>query len=428
MDSIRLRLSSSYYLPALAYFLIAVACFAKAGAMPFHSWIPPCAKDAPIPVAAYLPASLDKLLGIYLLARISLNIFEMNAAMSVFLMCIGAVTVLAAVMMALVQHDMKKLLGYHAVSQVGYMVLGIASGNPVGIAGGIFHMINHAVYKSCLFLTAGNVEYRTKTTQLDELGGLSRLMPVTYITCLIASLSISGVPPFNGFVSKWMIYQGLIQRLSLGGADRLLVALCLVVALFGSGLTLASFMKLIHSVFLGQRNNQERKPVVGEVSAAMWLPCVILAAICVVFGVFANQIPLKYFVFPAVPGVEFSGVWYAGLSTALVILALLFGLFIFHFNFFRPRMRQDKVFTGGEPLDFASNAVTGTEFYNTIREYGVLKGIYMLAEKGTFDIYEQAKKLAVLSKPLRYLHNGVLPTYLVWMLLGMLGLLIWNFI
>jgi len=426
MDNIRLRLSSSYYLPALAYFCIALACFAKAGAMPLHSWIPPCAKDAPIPVVAYLPASLDKLLGIYLLARISLNIFEMNAAMNVFLMCIGAFTVLAAVMMALVQHDMKKLLGYHAVSQVGYMVLGIATGNPIGIAGGIFHMINHAVYKSCLFFTAGNVEYRTKTTELDELGGLSRLMPITYISCLVASLSISGVPPFNGFVSKWMIYQGLIQRLGSGGPERFLVALCLVVALFGSGLTLASFMKLIHSVFLGQRINQEGKPKIGEVSPAMWIPCLTLAVICVVFGVFANQLPLKYFIFPAVPGVEFTGIWYAGVSTALIIIALVAGLFIFNFNFFRPRMRQDKVFVGGEPIDFTPHAVTGTEFYNTIREYGILKGIYRLAEKGAFDIYEQGKKLAVLSSPLRYLHNGILPTYLVWMLLGMLGLLIWS--
>jgi len=428
MDSIRLRLSSSYYLPALAYVCIALACFAKAGAMPLHSWIPPCAKDAPVPVVAYLPASLDKLLGVYLLARISLNIFEMNSAMSIFLMLIGAFTVLAAVMMALVQHNMKKLLGYHAVSQVGYMVLGIATGNPIGIAGGIFHMLNHAVYKSCLFLTAGNVEYRAKTTELDELGGLGRLMPVTYISCLIASLSISGVPPFNGFVSKWMIYQGLIQKLGASGPERFLVALCLVVALFGSGLTLASFMKLIHSVFLGQRNNQEVKSKSEEVPFAMWLPCLILAGICVVFGVFAFQLPLKYFILPAVPGVEFTGIWYAGASTALILLALILGLFMFHFNFFRPRYRQDKVFVGGEPIDFTPNAVSGGEFYNTISEYGLLRGIYNSAEKGVFDIYEQGKKLAVISKPLGLLHNGVLPTYFVWILLGMLGLLIWNFI
>ena len=237
MDNIRIRLASDSYLPALAYVCIAIGCFAKAGAMPFHSWIPGCAKEAPLPVAAYLPGSLDKLLGIYLLARISINLFEMNNFMSMVLMIVGAVTLIAAVMMALVQHNMKKLLGYHAVSQVGYMLLGIASGNPVGIAGGIFHMLNNSLYKSCLFLTAGNVEYRTKTTELDDLGGLSRFMPLTYLTCLIASLSICGVPPFNGFVSKWMIYQGLVERMS-NGSGRGVTAICLVVALFGSGLTL----------------------------------------------------------------------------------------------------------------------------------------------------------------------------------------------
>ena len=107
-------------------------------------------------------------------------------------------------------------------------------------------MLNNAVYKSCLFFTAGNVEYRAKTTELDELGGLSKLMPVTYIACLIASLSISGVPPFNGFVSKWMIYQGLIETGKAGGH---LWLVWLIAAMFGSALTLASFMKLLYAVF-----------------------------------------------------------------------------------------------------------------------------------------------------------------------------------
>jgi len=422
LDSIKLELNSG--LAVLAYTCIAIAAFAKAGAMPFHSWIPETAKHAPVPVVAYLPASLDKLLGIYLLARISLDLFVMNEAMNIFLMLIGAFTIVAAVMMALVQHNMKKLLGYHAVSQVGYMVLGIGTGNPIGIAGGIFHMLNHAIYKSCLFLTSGNVEYRAKTSELDELGGLSKAMPLTYIACLIASLSISGVPPFNGFVSKWMVYQGLINQLRVTSYGlRLTSILCLVAAMFGSGLTLASFMKLIHATFLGQQSDKQIGKKITEVPWTMWLPCLILAIICLVFGIFAQSLPLRYFILPAVKDVGFIGTWYAGLSTLLIIAGLILGLLIFKLKGLRPSLRQDTPFIGTEAIDLKQDRVTGTEFYNTVKELGVLKSIYSQAERGFFDIYEQGKNLVFgIGKILQYLHNGVLPTYLVWTLLGMIGL------
>jgi formate hydrogenlyase subunit 3/multisubunit Na+/H+ antiporter MnhD subunit len=418
MDKIRLELNSG--LMWVAYLSLAVGCFTKAGAMPFHSWIPDCAERAPVSVVAYLPASLDKLLGIYLLARVSLDLFVMNQAMSVFLMMIGAFTIVAAVMMALIQHNMKRLLGYHAVSQVGYMVLGIGTGLPIGIAGGIFHMLNHAIYKSCLFLTAGNVEYSTKTTELDELGGLAKCMPLTYISALIASLSISGVPPFNGFFSKWMIYQGLIQRLSFEG--RPLVTICLAAAMFGSGLTLASFMKLLHATFLGQPSPKLRKPIT-EAPWTMWLPCVLLALICVVFGVFANQIPMKYFILPAVEGVGFIGSWYAGLSTLLILFGFFLGLLIFNFKALKPVIRVDEAYVGGEVLALEESRVTGTEFYNTLKELKGLKSIYKRAEAGAFDIYEQGKTIVFgIGRFLQFLHNGVLPTYLVWTLLGMIAL------
>jgi len=425
MDKIKISLSTTYYLlPTFAYLCIAVACFAKAGAMPFHSWIPDCAETALVPVVAYLPASLDKLLGIYLLARITLDLFVMNTAMNIFLMLIGAFTIIAAVMMALIQHNMKRLLGYHAVSQVGYMVLGIGTGNPIGIAGGIFHMLNHAIYKSCLFLTSGNVEKETGTVDLDKLGGLSKAMPLTYICCLIASLSISGVPPFNGFVSKWMVYQGLINQLQASSFKLQITAvLCLVAAMFGSGLTLASFMKLIHATFLGQRANGKTNKIIEEVHWTMWLPAVVLAIICIIFGIFAYQVPLKYFILPAVSQVTFIGSWYAGLSTLLVIIGFVLGLAIFHLEALKPNVRQDAAFVGGEISESTENRVSGTDFYNTIKELAVLKKIYAQAEKGTFDIYEQGKAVVFgMGKFFQFLHNGVLPTYLVWYLLGMLGL------
>ncbi len=425
MDKIQLSLAGNR-LSVVAYICIAIACFAKAGAMPFHSWVPDCAKSAPVPVAAYLLASLDKLLGIYLLARLSLNLFTMNQAMNIFLMLVGAFTIIAAVMMALVQHNMERLLGYHAVSQVGYMVLGIGTGNPVGIAGGIFHMLNNSIYKQALFLASGNVEQKTGTTDLDKLGGLSKTMPVTYAVALIASLAISGVPPFNGFVSKWMIYQGLVQQVNRSPGHQvtsLVAVVCLAAAMFGSGLTLASFMKLMHATFLGQPKNGKTKEPENEVSWAMWIPPAALAILCVVFGVFAYQIPLKYFILPAIPGVNFIGTWYAGLSTLLIIVGLLLGVFIFSLKGIRPAIRRDTPYIGSETKDLPETRVPGTEFYNTIKEYGILASIYKKAEAGVFDLYEQGKNLMLgIGGFFRYLHNGVLPTYLVWTLLGMIWL------
>lgn len=432
MDKIRVPLSFLHSpLSAVAYLCIAAACFAKAGLMPFHGWVPDCAKSAPTPVAAYLPASLDKLLGIYLLARLSLNIFIMNTAMNTILMLIGALTIIAAVMLALIQHNMKRLLGYHAVSQVGYMVLGIGTGNPIGIAGGLFHMLNNTIYKSCLFFDAGNVEYRAKTCELDRLGALAKSMPVTYVSFLIASLSISGIPPFNGFVSKWLIYQGIIQNVSSqqSPVTSVVATICLVIAMFGSGLTLASFMKLLHAVFLGQGRGDLQSNKIEEVPWTMRIPVIILAGICILFGVFAFVVPLKYFIFPVVwayaPVAKstLSGFWSPGLATLVLTIGLILGYIIFKLGNVKTFIRRDVPYVGSEiPALSEENRVTGTEFYNSVKEIPILSRFYKRAEAGALDIYEQGKKIFSVSGILQYLHNGVLPTYLVWMLLGMIGL------
>lgn len=428
MDKIRISLSTfNPQLSTIAYLCLALGCFAKAGAMPLHTWVPDCAENALVPVTAFLPASLDKLLGIYLLARVSLDMFVLNSGMNIFLMLVGAFTIVAAVMMALVQHNMKRLLGYHAVSQVGYMVLGIGTGIPVGIAGGIFHMLNNAIYKACLFLTAGSVEQRTNTSQLDALGGLSRLMPFTYISCLVASFAISGIPPFNGFVSKWMVYQGLISQLTVNSAaclfSRVIAILSLVAAIFGSALTLASFLKLLHAVFLGQGEVLNKKQV-REVSVWMWFPQVVLALLCVIFGIFAYQVPLKYFIAPAVgKNIEFFGLWAPDRATLLLLIGALVGLWIYYLGNIKQVNRRDAPYLGTGDIPVEARP-TGIEFYRTVKEeLRVFKSIYQKAEAGYFDIYHQARKFTfTITNFLRYLHNGVLPTYLVWYLLGMMGI------
>ena len=421
MDTIHIAFTSSS--AVVAYLCFVAAAFAKAGAMPFHTWIPDTAEDAPASVTAFLPAALDKLLGIYFLVRVSLDLFAMSAAMNTFLMAIGSLTIVGAVMMALVAHDLKRLLGYHAVSQVGYMVLGIGTGNPIGIAGGIFHMLNHAIYKSCLFLSAGAIEKRTGTTHLDKLGGLSKTMPVIYGSFLIASLAISGVPPFNGFASKWMIYLGIIET---GRQGSHLWILWLVAAMFGSALTLASFMKLVHAVFLGQ-SSSDKTALTGEkdkTPVTMWFPVVLLASLCVLFGVFARQIPLRLFVCPSLKqNVVFGGTWNAYVAVILILLGILVGVVIYLLGM-AGKARTTAAFVGGEDLkQYPEMRMSGTEFYRTIQDMRGLKGIYTLAQEKVFDIYEMGIKATQgLYSILRYFHNGVLPTYLAWCLLGMIAL------
>jgi len=407
-------------LPLTAFLCLIAAAFAKAGAIPLHSWIPESAKEAPVTVMALLPAALDKLLGIYLLVRICFSIFiiEPNSFASLFLLLVGSVTILVGVMGALVQHNLKKLLSFHAVSQVGYMVLGIGTGIPVAIAGGIFHMFNNAIYKSLLFLTSGAVEKQAGTSELSELGGLARFMPLTFTAAAIAALSISGVPPFNGFVSKWMIYQGIVEM----GKTSPYWVIWLLAAMFGSALTLASFIKVIHAVFLGQWSQQTAKT--REVPFAMWLPMLVLATLCVLFGVFAYSLPLAYLVMPAFRSVPLTGVWDPGLATWLLLLGLFAGLIIYWLGNTKA-LSSKPAYIGGELVEEKSIKVSGVDFYNTIREWGPLNAIYGAAEKKNFDLYEIGKKATMaLAGFLSWLHNGLLQTYLAWIFLGGIALLL----
>ena len=156
----------------------------------------------------------------------------------------------------------------------------------------------------------------------------------------------------------------------------------------------------------------------------MWLPCLLLAGLCVIFGVFANLIPMKYFILPAVGGgVGFIGDWYAGLSTLLILFGFFLGLLLFKFKVLKPVLREDATYIGGESIDLQETRVTGTDFYNTFKELKTLKLIYKQAHAGAFDIYEQGKRIVFgIGRFLQFLHNGVLPTYLVWTLLGMIAL------
>ncbi len=422
-----INVATTSAVPIIAFLLLMTAAITKAGALPLHTWLPTSGEYAPASVMALLPAAIDKLLGIYLLVIIVREIFILKSGvLSIILAIIGAATIIIAVMIAMVQHNLKKLLSYHAISQVGYMVLGIATGTAVGIAGGVFHMLNHAIYKCCLFLCGGAVEQATGTAELDRLGGLGKKMSITFAACLIAALSISGVPPFNGFASKWMVYQGVIKMGTENTAQGAgLWPIWLFAALFGSALTLASFVKLIHSIFLS-RLPAELKDV-KEVSLSMKVPMVILASLCVLFGIFYH-VPLKLFIYPALniqPGTAIFGTWQSGLATILIIVGIGLGLLILLVGLLSTKVRIVPTWTCGEVQTNEQMTIPGTHFYKTVTSMDGLKQLYTWQEKGRFDLYNQAQNLGLaFIKPLRALHSGILPTYLTWVILGLLVILL----
>jgi formate hydrogenlyase subunit 3/multisubunit Na+/H+ antiporter MnhD subunit len=404
-----------------AFLLLMVAAITKAGAMPMHTWIPTSGEYAPVPVMALLPAAIDKLLGIYLLVVIVRQLFVITASLQLVLAIIGAATVLLAVMIAMVQHNLKKLLSYHAISQVGYMVLGIATGTTVGLVGGVFHMINHAIYKSCLFLCGGAVEKSADTAELEELGGLGTKMPITFACCMIAALSISGVPPFNGFVSKWMVYQGVIDMRTQAGTAATLWPVWFTCAMFGSALTLASFVKVLHSVFLSRRRDALGE--VRETSFIQWLPMAVLATLCVLLGVFYKDI-LGWFLYPALSlGAEQVTLsdWQSGLATVLLIVGLVIGFVIWLIGKKAIKVREVQTWYCGESMENEKMVIPGTHFYKTVSRMGGLKQLYSKQEKGWFDLYDQAGRVGLtITELLQRLHNGILPRYLTWVTLGLL--------
>ncbi|MBN1163487.1 MAG: NADH/ubiquinone/plastoquinone (complex I) [Candidatus Krumholzibacteriota bacterium] len=254
----------------------------KASAVPFHAWLPDAHPSAPAPISAMLSGVLIKALGMYTIMRIMFNVIGRNTLVSTLIMFLGALSMVVAGLLALGQTDFKRMLAYSSISQMGYVLIGLGLAfNPevdvliasLALIGALFHLVNHAVFKSLLFLCSGAIEYRTGTRQLDKLGGLIKKMPLTGLTCSIGSFSIAGVPPFNGFWSKLIIILALLR------AGYWIYGSIAVVVGF---ITLLYFIKLQRKAIFGAVPPALAK--VREAPFAMVLPLVILAALCLVMG------------------------------------------------------------------------------------------------------------------------------------------------
>jgi len=258
----------------------------KAGIAPFHPWLPDAHAEAPAPVSVLLSGVMIKM-ALYALARTVGIFYPAWPQITLFVVALGCFTMLLGIILALTQNDLKRLLAYSSVSQMGYVLAGIGLGTYLGCYGGLFHLLNHAIYKSLLFMCVGAVMYATGARRISELGGLRRRMPVTSACFLLGALAISGFPPLNGFWSKLTIY------LALANAGLWWAA---VIAILASILTTVVMVRAGYRVFWGDPSPASvahqgapgavATAATGEVPARMFIPMIILAAACAVLGIF----------------------------------------------------------------------------------------------------------------------------------------------
>jgi len=379
-------ISQNILLKHLLFFSIIVGAGVKAGLFPLHSWLPDAYLVAPTPISALLAGVMEKL-GIYAIIKFYFVIFHpgWSIGWENIMIIIGVLTLLGGVIFALIQHDIKRLLAFHSISQIGYIFLGIACGTNLGLVGALYHTMNHAIFKGLLFIGAGVVIKEIGSRELDDYGGLGKRMPFTFLVFLIASFSISGIPPFNGFVSKWIIYRALLLK------KELLSTFACIMAILGSGLTLASFVKVLNDTFMGVKRKEfygEKKPI----SPFMSIPMGLLAAGCLFLGIFPGFVINKIFhAFVTPEEVNISLIKLASFYGWIAIM-VTFLIFIF-FKKLSGKMREVKPFIGGETLDREKMNFSGSHFYLTLRELPVLKTVYNLEEKGWFDIYQIFNKI-----------------------------------
>src|SRR5271157_3346347 len=312
------------------FVLMLISALAKSVQFPLHTWIP-FAMYAPTPVSALLHAAVYVKCGVYLMARMH-SFGAWPASWSLALAWVGSITLLVGALFGLAQQDLKRLLAYSTVSQIGYMMLGLGLGTPLAIAAGLLHCLNHGLFKASLFLCAGAVQHATGTRDMDRLGGLGRRMPKTMVLWLIGAGSISGLPLFSGFVSKWLIYNAALE------AGQFIPAL---IAWIVSILTVFYFLKATTGVFLGNETTELTNDV-HEVPWPMVFGMAILAGGNILLGI-APQLAVGYLINPLlsavgsrpVIGVSWlgltagSGDWFTTPGLILAILAVGVGVLVY---------------------------------------------------------------------------------------------------
>ncbi|NJE08031.1 hydantoin racemase [Thermococcus sp. M39] len=383
-------------LSPIFYVLFLIGFGSKSGVVPLHFWAPDAYKVAPSGISSLMAGALEKV-AVYALIRTTCFILKPNETFGYVVALLGTITLTVGTLYALKQTDAKRLLAYHSIGQIGYIWLGMGVGivfiakggiysafGAIALASSLYHLVNHTFFKGLLFLSAGSILYRTRSRDLNALGGLAKLMPFTAIFTLIAALSIAGTPPFNGFMSKWMIYQSTF--LSGNG----LLVFFGVMALFISAATLASFIKFYTTAFGGEPTKLTQN--VKEVSSSMLIAKGFLASLCLLLGLIpALILPLLLSPGKALANVDLSGLittkyWLVLIKSPLtpagaesyfnpLLFVGVFGVMLFAILISVPTKKTvAEPWTNGEPVKLEHYKLKAKHYYLPFEEY--IHGLY----------------------------------------------------
>ncbi|GLI53549.1 complex I subunit 5 family protein [Thermodesulfovibrio yellowstonii] len=473
--SFSLIIKNQPYLSHFILFCIFIAFVTKAGVLPFGFWLPNTYPQPPSSASSFFGGVMSKL-AVYALFRFFCSVipFSFHTQIWGFIIAsFGIFSIFVGTIAALTQDEAKRLMSFHAIGQVGYMFLGIGVGlyfikiNPflasIALVGGLFHVFNNSIYKSLLFLNAGSIFYKTGTTDLNKVSGLMKVMPLTAITALIGSLSIAGVPPFNGFISKLLIFESSIWSAKQSEVFFLIRGAFIVfgiISVFISAVTLASFLKFVNSAFMGklQGTIDEKR----NLPWSMVLSQIILAFICLLAGLFPF-IPLKI-IYTAVTassgslpefssvfvgnilgvGINFvenysQGAWFpVFIMIPLIILTIL----IFSFErYAKARKRDVETWYGGKEHAPEEVVYKGHSFYQPFKDLVSFK-IGKIQFKGFYPVgipaikfsvpesflkilrvdewlyYPIVDKLTKFFEFLAQIYNSITEKYIVWLIFG----------
>jgi hydrogenase-4 component B len=318
---------------AAAFVCLFLGFSIKAGIIPFHKWLPYAHPASPSPISALMSGVMLKI-AVYAFLRVLLDVFVLDLTMGLLILSVGTASGVLGILYALKEHDLKAMLAYSSIENIGIIFMGIGlfvifSSNhlpelaTISLLGALFHSLNHALFKSLLFLTAGSVVHATHTRDIEHMGGLIHQMPYTAGLFFIGALAIAALPPLNGFVSEFLIFVSFFSSVSV--VDPLLkviMFICLSLFALTSALSAACFVKAFGSVFLALPRSQESEHA-HEVAWPMIAGPAVLAAACIVLGLFALQLfTLAGFVLP-VPDMLLIGLLLLGMTA--VTFTVLYG-------------------------------------------------------------------------------------------------------
>ena len=279
----------------LIFIMFFIGFGVKAGFIPMHTWLPMAHPAAPSHVSGVMSGVMIKM-GIYGILRVLISVQNDMLSIGITILVISVISGVMGVMMAIVQHDLKRLLAYHSIENIGIIgigiglgMIGLATGNQalclLGFSGGLLHVLNHSLFKSLLFFNAGSVYQASHTRNVEQLGGLMKKMPYTAVLFLIGSLAICGLPPFNGFISEYLIYLGMFKSLSVANLYLSILVLGTIVSLsLIGGLAIFCFTKAFGIAFLGEARS-ENAIMAREVSKDMIFPQYITLGFIILIGV-----------------------------------------------------------------------------------------------------------------------------------------------